>query len=337
MYTLEDSRGLGTTITYEDLLYLYLEIRAVSLMPSTIVNYKWHLEHFLGWLDNRELSGPAINAFLVELRDLGKSDHFRRNFHRTIKTWVYWLLDEEYITLNPFRGRGRVQPIPIKRKRRRTYTEEEVIRLLTARPFVAPNKRLPQRTRRRWQPDGAFEREDTQGLALLLLLIDSALRAAEISKLECRDIRAPELAVTSKGGHEDVAFISATTRRLLLSLANSRPDSDPLFRDHRGLRCTTRGLRDIIQRRAARADVDLPPRPLHSFRHFAAQVWARAKLPDVVIMKLMRHTSIETTRIYTELGGEDLARLHAAASPVDRLLALADLRIQPAHNEGEHE
>jgi integrase len=313
---------------YANLVALYLEAKAVTLMASTIAHYKYILERFVDWLEDRPLDGPTINAFLLELKAQGKSDWYRRNFHRTLKTFIYWLLDEEYIRSDPFRGRGRVQPIKLKRKRRRTYTEEEVIRLLTARPAVSWMKRKPALKRRQWRRDGPMVREDDQCRALVLLLIDSALRAAEVCRLNCGDIRASELVVISKGGHEDVAFVSATTRRVLLELAGERPDNDPLLRDWRGRRCTSRALRGMIERLAERADVDLPPRHVHAFRHFAAQVWARAKLPDVVIMKLMRHTSVETTRIYTAMGTEDLGRLHAAASPVDRLLALADLRGQ---------
>lgn len=328
---------MSTTIltTYEELLYLYLEERAVSLMPSTIVNYKWHLEHFLQALGSSDLTGPAINAFLVDLRTAGKSDHYRRGFHKTIKTWVYWLLDEEYITHNPFRGRGRVQPVPIKRTVRRTYTENEVIRLLTSKPFVTWVKRERRTTRQQWRPDGVCAREDAQGRALVVLLVDSGLRAGEVCRLNCADVWTRDLIVISKGGHQDMAFIGPTTRRLLQEMAMDRPDDAPLFRDGWGKRCSVRALRGILQRIARRADVALPPRPLHSFRHFLAQSLARAKVPDTITQQILRHASVTTTMLYTRMQGEDLARLHAAASPIDRLLALADLRIQPAHTEGD--
>ncbi len=311
-----------------NLVEIYLEAKAVTLMASTITHYRYHLERFLDWLGERDLTGPTINAFLLELKEAGRADWYRRSYHRTIKTWIYWLLDEEYITHDPFRGRGRVQPVKLRRKVRLTYSDEDILRLLSCRkrPTWKHDKKGT-----RWQatPGGPLEREALQGRTLVACLIDSALRASEVCRLNCGDIRARELVIISKGGHQDMAFLSQATRHLLLELAGDRPDDAPLFRNKAGNRCDPGSLGNIITRLARRAGVALPPRHLHAFRHYAAQVWTRAKLPDVVIMKLMRHTSVETTRIYTQLGDEDLARLHAAASPVDRLLALADLRGRP--------
>ncbi|HSH82258.1 MAG TPA: tyrosine-type recombinase/integrase, partial [Herpetosiphonaceae bacterium] len=77
------------------------------------------------------------------------------------------------------------------------------------------------------------------------------------------------------------------------------------------------------KRLAERAGVTLPGRPLHAFRHYAAQNWVKERLSDLAIKQLMRHSSLVTTQIYTRLDTDDLARLHEASSPVDRLLAQA--------------
>jgi integrase/recombinase XerC len=169
-------------------------------------------------------------------------------------------------------------------------------------------------------------REAQQGRALVCLLVDSALRAAEAAGLSCGQVRAARLLIRSKGGHWDAAFVSVETRAELLALAGERPDTAPLFRDWNNRRCTVRGLRGIVQRLARRAAVALPPRPLHAFRHYAARQWLKASVPDLTIRQLMRHESLSTTQIYTELDTDELAALHAEASTIPALLARAGLK-----------
>jgi site-specific recombinase XerD len=113
---------------------------------------------------------------------------------------------------------------------------------------------------------------------------------------------------------------------VLLELAGDRADDAPLFRDWNNRPCSTRGLRGILQRLARRAAVELPERPLHAFRHYAARQWVKAKVPDLVIRQLMRHEALSTTQIYTELSAEELAELHAEASAIPQLLDQAGLK-----------
>ncbi len=212
------------------------------------------------------------------------------------------------------------------RTHRTVYSEVDLIKLLIATKPQAANKRNPDLRRRRWAADGPMVREELQGRALVVLAVDSALRANEICGLSCGAVRAPEPVVTGKCGHTLPFFISEHTRRVLLELASDRPDGDPLFRNWDGQACQHRHLAALLRRLAKRAGVVLPPRPLHAFRHYAARQWKAASLGDLVIKDLMRHSSITTTQIYT--GGPDvlsLTRQHAAASPMARLLAQAGL------------
>ena len=243
---------------------------------------------------------------------------------RYVRLFFSWLADYDWLPTSPFE-QGRIKIPPKKRSTREGYTEADVIKLLNA---TGPTqwKRGPRVSMRiQWQKDGPMHREALQGRALVLLLVDSALRAFEVAALTCGQIRAPRLKVRSKGDHSDVAFISATTREVLLELVGERPDEESLFRDFHNRAVTTCGLRGILDRLAERAGVTLPPRPLHAFRHYAAQQWLKAKVPDLVIQQFMRHESITTTQIYTKLTPEDLAVLHAEASPISVLVQKAGL------------
>jgi len=164
-----------------------------------------------------------------------------------------------------------------------------------------------------------------QARALVLLLVDTGMRAGEVCRLTCGDLRRPELVVIGKGGHQGVIFLVPQVRLLLEYLALDRPDAAPLFRDWNGRACSVRALRCIVERLAQRANVDLPPRPLHAFRHAAARRWLKAGLPTLAIQQLMRHATVATTMIYCELDTAALETLHANASAVDMLLGRSGL------------
>jgi len=296
----------------------FLESRADTCNPASCATYRAFLRPFRDWLADRPISALTISAYLTDQRTRKLAPATIGGSYRMIKTLCRWLLEQDMIERDPFVGAGRVRPIAQKRKRRRVYTEDQVVKMMvTAQEWIAEREEVA-----RWWPSANpyFLRDAQQSYALILVLCDSALRAAEVCALDCGQIRAEEMIVMSKGGHEDSAFISPLTRAALLSLAADRPDDDPLFRDKFLKRCTTRALRKCLAHLATRADVPLVPRPLHGFRHFAARNWLKEGLGDLVIMQLMRHQNLATTRIYTQLDPAELAQIHGKASQIARLV-----------------
>lgn len=290
----------------------FLDHRAYA--PSTVALYRTILRRFEAWRDGRPLSALLVAGYLRTYRH--RAPDTQANVYRCLRAYTRFL----GAAPDPFSGPGAVVRPPMPRRRRRTYTQAEVVALLVACGPAAGQ-------RQRWAPDGPRAREQLQARSLVLLLIDSALRADEVCRLTCGQVRAPELIVRGKGGHEDRVYVTETTRAYLLQLAGDRAADAPLFRNWLGGRCTTDALRGLVERLAVRAAVTLPPRCLHSFRHYSAVGWARAGLPDLVIKRLMRHRDLGTTQLYTESARDDeLAVLHARVSPVAGLLATADSR-----------
>jgi integrase len=304
----------------------FAQSRVLTCLPSTIRAYTQALNAFADWIGERPLDDTTIQIHLAELLARGLAEETVRGRRRMLKTFCRWLVRRELLAVDPFRDRTTVPPIRHKRVRRRTYSDAEVVQLLTAARPQAINKRNPELRRERWDPAGALAREQAQGRALVLLLVDSAMRAGEVCALNCGDVRRWPLVIRSKGGHRDLAFMTEVTRAALVDLAGDRPDSAPLFRHWKGGRCTPASLRNILARLAERAGVTLPDRPLHAFRHYAAQAWVKAGLADLTIQHLMRHEQITTTQIYTRAIADDpeLAEIHRKASPVGRLLAAAE-------------
>ncbi len=304
-----------------DQVAAFLASRAETCNEASQGTYAAYLRQFQAWLRARPISALTVAAYLAELRGRKLAPATIGNHYRMLKTCCRWLVEHDQLDRDPFSGVGRVRALAQKRKRRQVYSEEQVIQLL-----ITAEERIEAREQARQWHGGAnpyMLRDALQARALVLLLCDSALRAAEVCALSCGQIRQEEMIVLGKGGHEDAAFMSPTTRASLLVLTVDRADDAPLFRDKFLHRCTTRALRSCLRHIAHAAGVPLVPRPLHAFRHFAARQWVKAKLPDLAIRQLMRHSSLATTRIYTELDATELATLHADASPVARLAAEA--------------
>jgi integrase len=306
----------------------FLLARADRCRPATLAMYRAYIGAYLQWAEAGGLApfaAASVRSYLAARARADRNDTLR-NRARYVRLFCSWLVETGQLECSPFEGRERARVPPRTRARRSVYREAEIVALLTA---TGPSRwKLATRVseRRQWSPDGPLMREALQGRALVLLLVDSALRAAEAAQLTCGHVRAPELRVRSKGGHLDVAFVSRETRAALVELAGDRPDAAPLFRDWKNRAATTRGLRGIVQRLARRAGVELPERPLHAFRHYAARQWVKAKVPDLVIRQLMRHESLSTTQIYTVLSPEELAELHEEASPIRGLMTKAGLK-----------
>lgn len=300
----------------------FLTSRELTCRTTTLATYSQCLKAFNLWLECRPISPLTVQAYLVE-RKKGRAEATIQNDFRMLKTFCRYLVEVGKLERDPFVGAGRVPNLPHKRQRRQTYAEADIVRLLTVCGPIHW-KRERKTDRRQWRSGGPLEREMLQGRALVLVLVDSAMRAGEVARLTCGQARASELVIESKGGHEDVVYLTDETRAALRALAGMRAADAPLFRDWNGEACSVRALRSLLRRMAKRAMIELPPRPLHAFRHYAAQVWAKSGMPDLVIQQLMRHANLSTTQIYTRLSDPELAEQHARASPIKRLIERAD-------------
>lgn len=320
-------RSSFTPISTRDLVDRFMATREITCRPASLNLYRHCLGMFVRWQSERDphdLSPTTIGDYFRMLRARDLSDQTVRGHYRMLKTFCRWLADEELLGRDPFSGRGKVAAPPLRKRRQPAYTDVDVVRLLSV--TTPPNWKRDRKTARfQWQPGGPLEREALQAQALVLALADTGMRAGEVCRLTCAMIRAKECVVEGKGGHQGVVFFSQITRQILLELTEGRPDHAPVFRDWNGRPCSPRSLRSIVERLARRADLELPPRPVHAFRHYAARKWLAAGVPTLAIKQFMRHSQIATTELYTQLDEAMLARLHNQASPVLELLEEAGL------------
>lgn len=157
--------------------------------------------------------------------------------------------------------------------------------------------------------------------ALLVLAIQTGLRASELTGLNCADVHlqtGAHISCQGKGRKQRITPLTTTTTAVLdvwLSERAGQPD-DPLFPTIRGRRLSHDGLERRIAKYvhiAARHHPTLAAKTvtLHTLRHTAAMQLLHAGVDTTVIALWLGHERVETTHIY----------LHADLALKERALA----------------
>lgn len=165
-------------------------------------------------------------------------------------------------------------------------------------------------------PDGRWPR---RGYAIVRCALDMGLRAGEIANLLVGDIDWRDGTVTLKGTksrRQDVLPLPMATGQALADyLQHERPATASLAifvrrRDSCDIQITTDAVQKVIRRACRR--VGLPDSGSHVLRHTLAcrLVESGSSLKEVA--DVLRHRSLETTRIYAKL---DTPRLAEVALP----------------------
>lgn len=160
--------------------------------------------------------------------------------------------------------------------------------------------------------------------AMLAALLDTGCRAQELLDIDSNDVdltTGQVLVRRGKGSKPRMVFLGAKSRRHLRVYLRHRQgieDAAPLWVTSQGGRLSYTGLRDILRRRAKRADVPAPT--LHSFRRQFALSSLRSGIDVFSLQRLMGHADLTILRRYLAQTTEDLRAAHRRSGPVDNAL-----------------
>jgi integrase/recombinase XerD len=287
--------------------------------PHTIAAYRDTLRLLLDYAEGRlgrqpcqldiaELDAPLIAGFL---------DHLERQRHNSIRTRNLRLAAIRSLFRyaqhrHPEHAEDiqRVLAIPAKRADRAivTFLDEGEIQALLDAP-----------DRRTWTG-----RRDH---ALLLVAIQTGLRASELTGLRCGDVQlttGPHVRCVGKGRRNRITPLTPTTTAVLevwLAERAGNPD-DPVFPTARGGRLSRDGLDhrltkyiDIAaQRCPTLQEKHVTP---HTLRHTAAMRLLHAGVDTTVIALWLGHERVETTQIYLHADLALKERAIARTTPPD--------------------
>jgi len=167
-------------------------------------------------------------------------------------------------------------------------------------------------------------------LALVLLLLDTGIRASECCNLtlDDTDLDSRSLLIRNgKGQKERYVFFSDTTARAISRWLAYRPrDSfdDTLFISQKTRQGMTRNCLSVaIKRLGERAGVKGASISPHPLRHTFATQWIKAGGDTHSLQKMLGHTTTRMAEKYVHLVGADVSELHRRYSLVGRLRLVA--------------
>ena len=158
---------------------------------------------------------------------------------------------------------------------------------------------------------------------LLLVLLDSGLRASELCGLEIGDIDHEEGTFIIRHGKGDKArrvpygkTVASTLRNYLSR--RGKQASEALFVNVYGAGLNRFRVREIVIKLATKAGLTRKV-CAHMMRHSFAVSYLRAGGNVFALQKTLGHSTLEMSRRYSELADSDLIEMHRTASPADRL------------------
>ncbi|WFO75557.1 tyrosine-type recombinase/integrase [Desulfurococcaceae archaeon MEX13E-LK6-19] len=289
-------RGLDVGKAPRDILYLdnksiveefLMALLAAGASPETVKSYRAALMDFIEFLGDkplREVTLSDVNKWRLTRLEKG----FRRPRSSDRRAWLTTL---HYYTLflrRFFEWLGLNIRVPVTRRPVRridALRDEEVERLLKAC-------------------------RDALDVVIIRLLIDTGMRSRELLGLRVDDIDFDnnEIIVReAKYGRERRVLVTRETMEVLRSwikLKGLKPGD-------RVIPLTYSGLYKRIKRLAKRAGIDVSKLRPHVLRHTFATRALRRGMSLPALQRLLGHTDIKTTQVYTHLTLEDIRREYA--------------------------
>jgi integrase/recombinase XerD len=259
------------------------------------------------------ISNLMVQRFLSRLRERGLSESTVHQAYRVLKAFLGWMAAQGAISENPMRFMHMKTPatLPIVPA---VETVVTVLKGITRETF-----------------------EGSRNYAMVLLMVDTALRIGELLRLKIQDcnLRDATLIVRrGKGAKDRMVFISPTTVSAIMEYLARRSEPtvmDFVLVDTRNRPLTRRNAAQILHRLSRRVglprDQWLHP---HGLRHFAATCWLRHGVGLDQVRRLLGHSTIQMTLRYSALVPADLRDAHRAAAVVERL-GLGIPRVRSGH------
>ena len=277
-------------------------LRSRNIAPSTITSYLRVGETLLDYLHDKGMPTTAggvsrdhLEAFLADLTDRLAPATVAKHY-RSMQQLFRWLTEDGEILASPME---RMRPPQVPEQPVDVFTDEELIRLLgSAKGNTFENRR------------------DT---AILRLLLDTGMRASELTLLNLSDIDDAQAVahVMGKGRKgRAVPFglksADALRRYRRVRATHTYAEHPRLWLGKKGP-LSVSGLGQLLERRGIDADVsDVHP---HRFRHTFAHTWLAAGNQEHDLMRLAGWSSPQMVGRYAASAGAGRARdaFHRAA------------------------
>jgi integrase/recombinase XerD len=277
-----------------------IDRKAIGLVKRSISFYALHLRQFASYCDKqsiceiKDITPDLLRQYILLLQETHNSGGVHASF-RTLRTFFNWLTFEE------------IMPPEWKNPIKKIHAPHNVLPPLEPVSLDDINSLL--------------EISNERDKCIFLFLLDSGVRASELTSLNIADIEfsiGACLVKHGKGNKQRVVFIGKRVKRALRAYLRTRHDDSPaLFTTNDGYRLTYSGLHEILRRRMH--DADLKAVTLHGFRRAFALGMLRGGADVFALQRLMGHSDLTVLRRYLAQNNDDSRMAHEKGSPVDSL------------------
>lgn len=242
----------------------------------------------------REISMHDIDTFVEQQRASGLKSATVRRRVASLKTFFDFMAEES----------GDLSwPNPVRFKRHAGKVERRL-----------PRDLRDEDLERVWREIGC-----ARDRAWFALMVRGGLRVGEVVTLKVSDVlnqpegeRPARIRVEGKGRKERMVWLSADAYAVLAEWLAERGESRSahIFLNERGQALSANGIEWLLHRYGRQAGIDLTP---HQLRHTFARQLTEAGMPISSLGKLMGHSQISTTQIYTAGADPQLAQAYQTA------------------------
>ncbi len=311
----------GDTLIRDALGEYVLALRAGRKSPRTIEFYQSNIERFIWWAEKNNIcprevgkvEAAHIRRFLMYLDSKENrwgsdaitasrkcSDTTISAYFRALRAFFNFCEREKFIQESPFRA-GRISTPTVTKRIVATYTEQDITELLAACQST----------------DTGYSLRDT---AILLLMLDTGIRASELCDLRVTDLERGRLKVLGKGAKERILPLTPLTEKVIrdyIRRGRRKSKAEYLFVNREGQGLTRNGLYQMVKRRCQQAGIEHAG--LHKMRHTFTKMWVSGGGALHALQAMLGHESPVMTLRYGRMWNDDTAELHRQYSPVERL------------------
>ena len=283
-----------------------------KLDDKTIRAYKADLEQFITFIGGNNLDRETINSYLRYIHSMYKQKTVKRKI-ASVKALFHYLEEEEIVEINPLH-------------RVKTKFKEEVVL-----PKIIPKNIIEQfldylyKERERVEYSKWYRKIVLRDIAVVETLFSTGLRISELCQLQNKyvDLRNGVLCIQGKGGKERYLQIGNSD---VLSILNAYKkcfeeeikEHGYFFVNRYGKPLSEQSARRMIHKYAQeiQAEINITP---HMFRHSFATYLMEEDVNIRYIQKMLGHSSITTTQIYTYVTTEKEKKILQTKHPRNKM------------------
>lgn len=281
-----------------------------ALNDKTIKAYKIDLRQFAQFTDNK-FSKDVICQYIDMLHEKYKPKTIKRKI-ASVKAFTHYLIIEEVIEINPF------NKIDISFK--------EPTMLPKTIPLNVINSILAHAYDSLSQVKTEYQKRcTTRDIAVLEILFATGARVSEICNLipSSVDLTNHTIKIFGKGSKERMIQIEnpdvlKALQEYYILFQEDIKSSGFFFVNKLHTRLTEQSVREIICKYTAMTEYDIHVTP-HMFRHSFATLLLEEDVDIRYIQKLLGHSSITTTQIYTYVAMSKQKEILSTKHPRNRI------------------